>query len=92
MDRREAAALERILRGCASTAMEAMVCAAAPSSVGDSASDPGRGDDPLACYDDNRNGRITCPQARRHGIAPVRRVHPVYPYMTDGDADGIVSE
>ena len=27
-------------------------------------------DDALARYDDNRNGRITCKEARRHGIAP----------------------
>ena len=26
--------------------------------------------------------------ARRHGIAPVRRSHPAYRYMRDGDGDG----
>ena len=46
----------------------------------------------LACYDDNRNGRITCKEARAHGIAPVPRGHPAYPYMHDGDGDGVVCE
>ena len=46
----------------------------------------------LALYDDNGNGRITCNEARAHGIAPVRRDHPAYPYMLDRDGDGIVCE
>ncbi len=50
------------------------------------------GDDALARYDDNRNGRITCKEARRHGIAPVHRSHPAYRYMRDGDGDGVVCE
>ena len=50
------------------------------------------GDDVLARYDDNGNGRITCREARRHGIAPVRRGHPAYRYMRDGDGDGVVCE
>ena len=32
------------------------------------------------------------PEARTHGIAPVRRDHPAYAYMRDGDGDGIVCE
>ena len=48
--------------------------------------------DVLALYDDNRNGRITCAEARRHGIAPVPRDHPAYRYMRDGDGDGVVCE
>ncbi len=43
-------------------------------------------------WDDNANGRISCAEARRHGIAPVRRGHPAYRYMRDGDGDGIVCE
>ena len=27
-------------------------------------------------YDDNNNGRFTCAEAERHGIAPVPRGHP----------------
>ncbi len=46
----------------------------------------------LQLYDDNRNGRITCAEARNHGIAPVSRGHPAYQYMNDRDNDGIVCE
>ena len=68
VDRREATALKQILRGCASMAMELMVCRSA--SAGGSGRSTGSGDDVLARYDDNRNGRITCKEARRHEIAP----------------------
>ena len=89
VDRREAAALERVLSSCASTEM--IVTAAIAGSTNAqprtvSASDV------LALYDDNRNGRITCAEARRHGIAPVPRDHPAYRYMRDGDGDGVVCE
>ena len=50
------------------------------------------GADALAAWDDNGNGRITCAEARRHGIAPVPRGHPAYQYMRDGDGDGVVCE
>ena len=40
----------------------------------------------------NGDGRITCAEARLHGIAPVRRGHPAYPYMNDRDGDGVVCE
>lgn len=43
-------------------------------------------------WDDNGNGRISCAEARRHGIAPVRRGHPAYPFMNDADGDGVVCE
>ncbi len=46
----------------------------------------------LQLYDDNGNGRITCAEARNHGIAPVPRGHPAYPYMIDRDNDGVVCE
>ncbi len=46
----------------------------------------------LQLYDDNGNGRITCAEARNHGIAPVRRGHPAYQYMNDRDHDGTVCE
>ena len=48
--------------------------------------------DALALYDDNSNGRITCKEARAHGIAPVSRDHPAYRYMDDRDGDGVVCE
>ena len=38
----------------------------------------GCNDDALARYHDNSNGRITCKEARRHGIAPDRQGHPAY--------------
>ena len=92
VDRREAAALEQILSRCENTAMEPLVCRTAPASTGDATRAPNAGDDALARYDDNRNGRITCKEARRHGIAPVPRSHPAYQYMRDGDGDGMVCE
>ena len=52
----------------------------------------GSKDDALARYDDNCNGRITCREARRHGIAPMRRDHPAYRFARDGDGDGVVCE
>ena len=43
-------------------------------------------------YDDEGDGRISCAEARNYGIAPICSSHPVYPYMDDGDRDGIVCE
>ena len=96
IDQREAQALERVLAGCTGTAMEPMVCHTSTGrdsgrGLGAGSAADGNGD-ALAHYDDNRNGRITCKEARRHGIAPVRRDHPAYRYMRDGDGDGIVCE
>ena len=89
VDRREASALERVLAGCGSTAM----IVTAP---GDPAATPrdaaAASSDALRLYDDNRNGRITCKEARRHGIAPVPRGHPAYIHMYDRDGDGVVCE
>ena len=90
VDKAEAEALELVLAGCESTALEPVVCAAPSGSSG--AAGGVAGDDALARYDDNRNGAITCAEARRHGIAPVPRSHPAYRYMRDGDGDGVVCE
>ena len=92
IDRREAAALDRILAGCESTALEPVVCAVRSASPSAPARAPAAGDDALVLYDDNRNGKITCKEARRHGIAPVPRSHPAYRFMRDGDGDGVVCE
>ena len=92
IDRREAAALKRILAGCESTALDPVVCAASSASGAGAASADAASDDALALYDDNGNGSITCAEARRHGIAPVPRAHPAYRYMRDGDGDGVVCE
>ena len=52
----------------------------------------GDGEDALQKWDSNGNGRISCREAREHGIAPVRKDHPAYPFMRDRDEDGIVCE
>ena len=65
-----------------------------PEGSSPQASDPPspEGEDPLALYDDNGNGRITCAEARKHGIAPVHSDHAAYAYMSDRDGDGVVCE
>ena len=92
IDRRESAALDRIFAPCESTALEPVVCVAPSGSASTSGAARATGDDALARYDDNGNGRITCAEARRHGIAPVLRSHPAYRYLRDADADGVVCE
>ena len=91
VDAREARALEGVLSGCASTEMivaegQAQVAESAPSAAAPSTGDA------LSRWDTNGNGRITCKEARQHGIAPVRRGHPAYRWMRDGDGDGVVCE
>lgn len=88
IDVREAAALEHILAKCDSTQMQIYRCGNAPSSP----SSAGAKGDALAKYDDDGSGTITCAEARRHNIAPVRRSHPAYVHMRDGDGDGVVCE
>ena len=95
VDRREAAALERVLSACSSTDMVFATARPIPTPAKPKARPPNSsGDtvDALRLYDDNRNGRIACREARRHGIAPVPRGHPAYRFMRDGDGDGIVCE
>ena len=47
-------------------------------------------EDALTAYDDNGNGGISCKEARKHGIAPVMKTHPAYPFMRDPNKDGQV--
>ena len=89
VDRRETAALEQVISGCESTEM---IITAAGAGASNPPSRTASASDVLALYDDNRNGRITCVEARSHGIAPVPRDHPAYPFMRDGDGDGVVCE
>ena len=89
IDPREAAALDRVLVGCLSTEMFVVL---RPAASPQRPTPPPSASEALARWDDNDNGRITCAEARRHGIAPVRRGHPAYPYMRDADNDGIVCE
>ena len=94
VDAREASALDAVLSGCSS--FELVVVSAPPQArptpVPSRRTGSPSNTDPLSMYDDNDNGRITCAEARSHGIAPVRRDHPAYQYMRDGDGDGIVCE
>ena len=46
----------------------------------------------LQRYDENRNGRISCREAKRHRFAPVRKDHPAYQFIGDRDRDGVVCE
>lgn len=86
VDVREANALEAVLSGCSAADLEITAGGGpAPQQRGGAA-------DALRLWDDNGNGMITCAEARRHGIAPVPRGHPAYPFMRDGDGDGVVCE
>ena len=92
MNQAEASKAQQVLAGCASTAMQFTDQGAAPAPPPATAPPPAQGGNALELYDDNRNGRITCAEARAHGIAPVPRDHPAYQYMDDRDNDGIVCE
>ena len=87
IDRAEATSLEEVMSNCSSFEMvfedihtEQMDFAASGAS------------NPLERYDTNNNGKITCAEARSHGITPVKRSHPAYEFMYDRDGDGIVCE
>ena len=94
IDQREVDAIEAVLSDCMSFQMvvlpaakqDSLSAAATPTRPSDSEVDA------LAMWDDNGNGRITCAEARSHGIAPVHRGHPAYEYMDDRDNDGTVCE
>ena len=95
VDAREAAALDRVLAGCTSTRMIVFGDTGATTTGGETSTGRRSGTDgaqALDRWDDNGSGRITCAEARRHGIAPVVRGHPAYAYMRDGDGDGVVCE
>ena len=92
IDQAEADAADMVLSGCESTDMVVLPPAAAATPTARPTPTPAPDVDALALWDDNGNGRITCAEARAHGIAPVRRGHPAYQYMRDADGDGIVCE
>ena len=77
---------DRELYGDTSTAIGAVPMTDAPAQISGSPPDS----DALQQWDDDDNRRITCAEARRHGLAPVHRGHPAYSYMRDPDNDGIV--
>lgn len=90
IDRREAMALEAVISKCQNYQLEPLVCHQTLAVKRRRQSEDESG--VLRLYDDNGNGRITCKEARRHGIAPVSRDHPAYPFMRDADGDGVVCE
>ena len=92
VDEHERDILEGILSGCTSTEMVVLDAPEGTSETLTPAPEDEEGSSALELYDDNGNGRITCAEARNHGIAPVRRGHPAYEYMNDADADGVVCE
>ena len=92
VDRREAAALERIISRCYGLEMELTACTEPSTGTREAGASAPAGFSALARYDDNGNGRITRKEARRHGIAPVHGSHPAYRYMRDGDGDGVLCE
>lgn len=96
VDRDEANALDNALSNCDSTDMifyngEDYTSPRRTNSANNTVSTSSK-QDALSLYDDNNNGRITCAEARSHGIAPVSKGHAAYPYMRDGDGDGVVCE
>ena len=74
---------------CVAGALGAGVAANAEGHTGDPAP-PGEQAGALALYDDD--GRVTCGEARNHGIAPVESGHPAYEHMDNRDGDGTVCE
>ena len=91
IDRAEADAIDTVLATCQSTEM-VVLAQGTPTATATPTPTPAPEADALALYDDNGNGRITCAEARAHGIAPVRRGHPAYEFMRDADGDGVVCE
>ena len=96
IDRAEADAVDRILAGCQSSDIVVLApgtsATATPTPTTEATPTQSPDEDALALWDDNGNGRITCAEARAHGIAPVHRGHPAYQYMRDADGDGVVCE
>ena len=87
------------------TAVSLALCSSVPAAFGETdgseaedraaapaANAPPADADALALWDDDGDARITCAEARRHGIAPVERGHPAWPFMRDADGDGVVCE
>ena len=103
MDAEEAEVAARLLASCESFAMvrpqvtatptaSATVAAGIEAAADTPTPSADGGNNALALYDDNGNGRISCAEARAHEIAPVRSDHPAYQYMRDPDGDGVVCE
>ena len=92
IDRTEANAIDAVIATCDSTDMVVLAPTISESAAATPTPTPALNIDALATYDDNGNGRVSCAEARAHGIAPVHRGHPAYEHMNDRDGDGIVCE
>lgn len=92
IDPREAQVLDRVLADCPVRKMVLYPPSGETTPTPAPASTQTEPVEALAQWDDNDDGRITCAEARRHGIAPVRRGHAAYRFMVDGDGDGTVCE
>ena len=94
IDQAEVEAIDRVLAGCESTEMVFLAQEASTTTAATPTPTEAPEVDALAMYDGNGNGngRITCAEARAHGIAPVHCGHPAYQYMRDADGDGVVCE
>ena len=88
IDQRGADALDHVPAACSST-----VLITVPHGSVSTAAAPARStNESITEWDDDRNGRVSRAAAGAHGTAPVGRDHPAYPFMRDGDGDGMVSE
>lgn len=79
IDREEANAIDKVIENCDSFKM--VFYQGIPYSP-----------KPTSEWDEDGDGRITCKEARKAGIAPVYATHPAYKFMRDGDGDGVVCE
>ena len=79
IDRKEADAIDRIMENCES--FQLVFYEGSPTSP-----------TPTSQWDEDGDGRVTCREARKAGIAPVRSTHPAYKFMWDRDGDGVVCE
>ena len=101
MDADEAEVARRLLQSCESVGLILPDVTRTPTPTptitptpepGTPTSSGGGEEDPLALYDDDGNGKISCAEARNHNIAPVHRGQPAYEHMRDADGDGVVCE
>ena len=89
IDRKEAEALEEVLSTCETTGIEPSSCPPISEVPMTHSAKVREKSSALRRWDDNQDGKITCREAQHHGIAPVFRGHPAYPFMDDSDGDCI---
>ncbi len=89
VDRREANALENIISKCESFELIFHEVINGESEL-ELAESETVNSDTLSKFDDNKNGKISCSEARAHHITPVLKHHEAYKYMNDRDGDGVV--